>query len=321
MDDFETFLQLARDFPHLSTAVGGLYYDIIKLGAKGTLSTGDTAIKSAYKAYLDKGESEKLSFFENFIKISKEKKGAIPNNVVRKIISKSFDTHDDLMQKYLAGLLSSSMTDEGDDDRAVTLFSTIEDMSKYELRIHYLLFLSVKHFYSDAKSNLGDETDQYGIFIPQSILLKHIGLTESDEAKDIISFCVQSLVRRGLISPNKSLAKKGLINQNYDLDVTEDGLLFRPTLFGACLFVWAMGRSGDGNNLLSRSFVLPSIYENNEICFDDCRKKLFAENEEDDSEVDIGLLIKKLELITNDITSQKKSWNNKKSNRTGCTCN
>ena len=60
--------------------------------------------------------------------------------VARVLIEEGSYCDDDLMANYLGGVLASSRTRDGRDDRAVTWSRLITDLSALQVRAHYLLY-------------------------------------------------------------------------------------------------------------------------------------------------------------------------------------
>ena len=69
-----------------------------------------------------------------------DRPGQVPPKVLRTIINEGSYSDDAVATEYLGGVLASSRTEEGRDDRGDRLAKLISNMSIYQLRSHYLIY-------------------------------------------------------------------------------------------------------------------------------------------------------------------------------------
>lgn len=63
---------------------------------------------------------------------------------------------DDLMQRYAGGLLAASRSEGGEDDRSIRYLNTVSDMTKAEIRLHFLIFRGYYEAFK-AQGGLNDQ--------------------------------------------------------------------------------------------------------------------------------------------------------------------
>jgi len=158
---------------------------------------------------------------------------------------------DDLMKEYYAGILASSRSPEGLDDRGVNLLAMIRGLSACQVRFHFLAYLLVNRHFKGKNLNLGksDDCTRARIFIPMSVYQKAMSST-TEQADQVIGHILFGLAKEGLIGQEfKSGHSKDLDSSLHE--VAGEGIVFGPSLPGAELFMWSTGCPGaSGRELL-----------------------------------------------------------------------
>jgi hypothetical protein len=73
-----------------------------------------------------------------------EEPGAVNPRVLKHVVEEGQFSQDEVHSAYLAGLLASSRTRDGKDDRAVPLLAALATLSRLQVRTHYLIYSSVR---------------------------------------------------------------------------------------------------------------------------------------------------------------------------------
>jgi hypothetical protein len=73
-----------------------------------------------------------------------EQPGAIPPRVLGTVLQEAQFADDELMAAYLGGVLASSRSETGRDDRAAAVAQQIASLSTYAIRTHYLIYAGAR---------------------------------------------------------------------------------------------------------------------------------------------------------------------------------
>src|SRR6266542_569159 len=66
--------------------------------------------------------------------------GAVNARILKNIIDEGRFCEDEITAEYFAGVVASSKTVDGRDDRGVPILAKIKQMSSYQIRFHYLTY-------------------------------------------------------------------------------------------------------------------------------------------------------------------------------------
>lgn len=142
---------------------------------------------------------------------------------------------DDVMQTYVAGLLSGSRNDDGSDDRPVYYLSVIDGLTALQLKTFHAL-------YAAATSVGAAVTPLHWVQVGQEELIANVTLLNGG-----------SVPNGSLLAVVVALEAHGLI-ANASTHQIEDGsrpLTFVPTHLGALLYDWAHGISDEDITLFA----------------------------------------------------------------------
>ena len=84
-----------------------------------------------------------------------EEKGQIPPKVLKEVLNQGYFCEDQLAAEYLGGVLASSRTEVGRDDRGATILGVIGRLSSYQIRCHYLFYSALSSTCKGESGNLG----------------------------------------------------------------------------------------------------------------------------------------------------------------------
>lgn len=191
--------------------------------------------------------------------------GEIPFRAAMKILAEAATADDDVLVEYVGGVLASSRSPSGKDDRGVVLAALISRLSSDDLRAHYIYYSTITrllHGTNVRVFQLDDLTGRGSIFVPWSEFGRLMGGGEGDgvDYNDIFARSTYPLVREGLIQFSKAGEPSHLAQELPD--VSEAGVIVAATVPGIQLYLWALGKGQLSVDAITDSSVeLPTIAE------------------------------------------------------------
>jgi hypothetical protein len=93
--------------------------------------------------------------------------GEVPPKVLKSVLNEGSYATESIAVEYFGGILASSRTDQGRDDRGARLAKILDGLSTYQLRAHYLIYATVRRIFigRDLMFNM-DGRPKMQIFIP-----------------------------------------------------------------------------------------------------------------------------------------------------------
>jgi hypothetical protein len=166
--------------------------------------------------------------------------GTISPRTLGRVIEDGSYCDDEVMVEYLGGLLASSRTPEGGDDRGAYWASIVTGLSSYQIRVHYLVYEGLRQRLEHPESPLSvAEINQKQIYIPVSAFASALDVPQDDGLLAVIAHCVEGLTREGLIAYRAYGTPdhlRGIID-----DAEQWGAVVSPSGPGLELFGWAHG--------------------------------------------------------------------------------
>lgn len=169
--------------------------------------------------------------------------GAVSPRVLKHVIDEGRFAEEEIVVEYYGGLLAGSKSLTGKDDRALPYLSKVQQMSAYQLRLHFIFYFELLRIFKDSPFNLGEGATWPGhtLLIPHEIFLG--GLPAEDWVTQnywkIMAQAVVGLSQEGLIS-NYTYGNLDKKAESYEGAPT-NAILLSPSFLGAELFMWAMG--------------------------------------------------------------------------------
>jgi len=189
--------------------------------------------------------------------------GEIPFRAAMKILEEATTAEDDVLVEYVGGVLASSRSPSGRDDRGVVLAALISRLSADDLRAHYIYYSTVVALLrgTDVRVyDLGDLTGRGSVFIPWAEFDRLMGTTRNSDADTVFSSTIYSLKREGLIEFSRAGNVEHLRTELPD--VAEDGVIVQPTVPGIQLYLWVLGRGQMSADAVTKAqSELPTIAE------------------------------------------------------------
>jgi hypothetical protein len=174
--------------------------------------------------------------------------GRVPPRVLKEILEHGQFAEDDLMVEYLGGVLASSRTETGRDDRAATMAALIGRLSVYELRTHYIVYTGARRYAAGSGANLGIDKELDAtigdLYMPAEAYAAALDLSESEQESfaSIQTHATLNLIREGLLAEEYSFGHPDhLRTYQAGRDYPAVGWILKPTQLGLLLYVSAFG--------------------------------------------------------------------------------
>ena len=189
--------------------------------------------------------------------------GAVAPRVLAGVMSDGSFVTDELFQDYFGGVLLSSHSDSGGDDRGSTYIQLLSRLSSYQIRTHYLLYCAVRAAciaLSDVDLSDVAGRERVGDFFvrfPQFFFSLELTDDQMGNLQAILTHALVGLHREGLIgthwhfSTDRDNVSASIAGRGHAYP--RGGLVFGVSPFGIELFCAAHGFSGDA----ARTFTDP----------------------------------------------------------------
>ena len=170
--------------------------------------------------------------------------GAVPPRVAIRMLEEGSYADDDVVVEYLGGVLASSWSPTGRDDRGAAVTALVSRLSSYALRAHFIIYSECRRVLLGSEINLGLESEAQArarVFIPHSVFVEAMDFSEGEDMGALMGHALQSLYRERLIG-DWTYGVPGLFHGWPESLVALGGLEVAPSASGAELFLWGMGR-------------------------------------------------------------------------------
>lgn len=183
----------------------------------------------------------------------KDVSGSVPPKVLKTIINDGSFNDDSVAVEYFGGVLASSKSELGRDDRGARMARLVDALSTYQLRAHFLVYSTIKNMFANHNFQFNmDDRSKMEIFLPYPFYAQAMGFSAEENAK------AETLLRHTFFG----LSNDGLIESDFLYGPKEhmvkkvpkaghDGVVCQPSALGAELFLWAFG---EGDKPLSYIF-------------------------------------------------------------------
>ena len=167
--------------------------------------------------------------------------GAVPLRVVKEVINEGSYNDNPVAVEYYGGVLASSRTEDGQDDRGAVIAKSIERLSVYDIRTHYLIYATIHQLFRGSEKSLLLAAHRNSMCI-------YIGITEYDTVMGFKS----GKKRNAIMSTSLFGLAKGSFLADVSFGNTEalrketghvypPGIIIQPSFHGAELFLYAFG--------------------------------------------------------------------------------
>jgi hypothetical protein len=177
-----------------------------------------------------------------------ERPGSVPPRVLKVVLDEAQVADDELLAEYLGGILASSRTESGRDDRAASMARLVSGLSTYAIRSHYLFYVSAHRLLlgtdpSELRMSRGADRHVY-VPIADYAAAMEFSTSEEDAFFGILSDTLLALNRNNLLASWVS-GDPDTLRSTTNKDYPSEGLIFEPTQQGIALFCFANGVSAD----------------------------------------------------------------------------
>ena len=183
--------------------------------------------------------------------------GQVPPKVLKTIINEGSYSDDVVTVEYFGGVLASSRTEVGRDDRGSRVAKIIDNLSAYQIRSHYLIYSTISELFSNGENSFDVDENRMKmeLFMPFQGYHEAMAFTQPElDNRQILSHIFHGLSTDGLIGKNWKYGNHGFLKKILG-GVPSAGIICKPTALGAELLLWAFGH-GDKklDFLLTREF-------------------------------------------------------------------
>lgn len=171
--------------------------------------------------------------------------GQVPPKVLRTILNEGSFSDNDIAVEYFGGVLASSRTEVGRDDRGARIAKMIDNMSAYQLRTHYLIYSTISEVFSASGNSfsLSKNRRKMELFIPYVDYFSVMGFSPQELINgQMLSHIFHGLSSDGLIEDRWQYgSQQSLAAFVTDGSVAGDGIVCTPSALGVELLLWAFG--------------------------------------------------------------------------------
>ena len=186
--------------------------------------------------------------------------GQVPPKVLKTILNEGSYADDAIATEYFGGVLASSRTEVGRDDRGARLAKIIDNLSAYQLRSHYLIYSTISELFSNSGNsfNLPKDRRKLELFIPFQDFYRDMDFTPQElNNPQMLPHIFHGLYADGLID-NANWGSQEHLQTTFS-GVPSGGIICRPTGLGAELLLWAFGHGDKYIDFLLTADFSPEI--------------------------------------------------------------
>ena len=196
--------------------------------------------------------------------------GQVSPKVLKTIINEGSYSDDEIAVEYFGGVLASSRTEVGRDDRGARIAKMIDDLSAYQLRTHYLIYSTISELFSNHGNSFSmtENRSNMQLFMPIRGYLAAMEFTQQErDNTQMLGHIFHGLFADGLIEDGWLFVDQVALNEFVRKgNVPGVGIVCTPSALGVELFLWAFGYGDKELNLfLTGGFCLRSKVSPNQL--------------------------------------------------------
>ncbi len=187
--------------------------------------------------------------------------GRIPPKVFKTVLNEGSYAEDTVAVEYFGGVLASSRTEVGRDDRGARLAKMIDNMSAYQLRSHYLIYSTISELFSNSGNsfNLHENRRKMQLFMPLQNYAEAMEFTQPEwDNRQMLNHIFHGLNGDGLIDNDWRFGPQESLKDLFS-GVPSGGFICTPSALGAELLLWAFGHGDKDLNFLLTDDFSPEI--------------------------------------------------------------
>ena len=169
--------------------------------------------------------------------------GQVPPRILKTVINEGSYYEDPLAVEYFGGVLASSRTELGRDDRGARVAKVIDDLSTYQLRTHYLLYSTIASLFSRSGKTFSTDDDRarMEVFLPAAGYLNSMQFSQEEWSNpQILHHVWHGLYSDNLIEGRWQFGDQQSLKSIFP-GAPGDGFVCHPSALGVELFLWAFG--------------------------------------------------------------------------------
>lgn len=169
--------------------------------------------------------------------------GQVPPRVLKSVVNEGSYCEDPVALEYFGGVLASSRTENGRDDRGARMAKLVDNLSTYQIRSHYLLYSSIASVFANSGSRFATDQDrvQMKIFLPFEGYATSMGFSQEEwDNPQILHHIWHGLSSDGLIEGRWQFGNRPSLKTVF-ASAPGGGIICGPSSRGAELFLWAFG--------------------------------------------------------------------------------
>lgn len=172
-----------------------------------------------------------------------EMPGQVPPRILRTVMNEASYFEDPVALEYFGGVLASSRTEGGRDDRGARLIKIVDNLSTYQIRTHYLLYSTVSRLFSNSNEKFNTDLDRarLTVFLPFQGFATSMGFSKQEwDNPQIMHHIWHGLDLDGLIEGQCQFGDQASLKPIFRA-APASGIVCQPSVLGAELFLWAFG--------------------------------------------------------------------------------
>ena len=190
-----------------------------------------------------------------------DRPGQVPPKVLKTIVNEGSYADDAVAVEYFGGVLASSRTEVGRDDRGARLAKMIDSLSAYQIRSHYLIYSTISELFSNSGNSFHtqENRNKMQFFMPFQSYRDGMAFTRQEwDNPQISSHIFHGLSADGLIGDNWQSGNQDFLRKSLS-GVSSGGSICTPTALGAELLLWAFGHGDKDLDFLLTGDFSPEI--------------------------------------------------------------
>ena len=172
-----------------------------------------------------------------------DSEGSVPPKVLKTIINDGSYNDDAVAVEYFGGVLASSKSELGRDDRGARMAKLVDELSTYQVRTHYLIYATIREKFKDSGYQFNaEDRGKMKLFFPYPHYLDAMDFSPEERRKGetLLRHTFFGLSNDGLIGNGFQYGPKDSMQKSIK-GAKHDGVMCEPSALGAELFLWAFG--------------------------------------------------------------------------------
>ena len=249
--------------PTTTVGLGALVAYLSKDGVAKILGPTAEYLGDELKAFTQKRIGNMGKIFSNAEKKlgnRLDRPGQVPPKVLKTIVNEGSYFDDAIAVEYFGGVLASSRTEVGRDDRGSRIAKMIDNLSAYQIRSHYLIYSTISELFSNSGNSfdLPGSRRKLGLFMPFHGYCDAMAFTQQElDSRQIYGHIFHGFYTDGLID-NAQWDSQENLKKTFS-GVPSGGIICSPSALGAELLLWAFGHGDKDLDFLLTDEFSPEI--------------------------------------------------------------